>query len=52
MGLEARPGDPMSDRLYAVVVPNFDVLKERKIVNAKEVIRFDIENLSCATGFH
>ncbi len=46
MGLEARPGDPMSDRLYAVVVPNFDVLKERKIVNAKEVIRFDIENLS------
>ena len=26
MGLEARPGDPMSDRLYAVIVPNFDVL--------------------------
>ena len=46
MGLEARLGDPMSDRLYAVVVPNFEVLKERKIVNAKEVIRFDIENLS------
>ncbi len=46
MGLEATPGDPMSDRLYAVVVPNFDVLKERKIVNAKEVIRFDIESLS------
>jgi len=46
MGLEARSGDPMSDRLYAVVVPNFDALKERKIVNAKEVIRFDIENLS------
>src|ERR1043166_2694454 len=36
----------MSDRLYAVIVPNFDVLKERKIVNAKEVIRFDVENLS------
>jgi len=46
MGLESRPGDPMSDRLYAVVVPNFDALKERKIVNAKEVVRFDIENLS------
>jgi long-chain acyl-CoA synthetase len=46
MGLEARPGDPTSERLYAVVVPNFDVLKERKIVNAKEVIRFDIEGLS------
>src|SRR5580765_146984 len=46
MGLEAKPGDPNSERLYAVVVPNFDVLKERKVVNAKEVIRFDIEGLS------
>jgi long-chain acyl-CoA synthetase len=46
MGLEAKPGDPSSERLYAVVVPNFDVLKERKVVNAKEVIRFDIEELS------
>jgi long-chain acyl-CoA synthetase len=46
MGLEAKPGDPSSERLYAVVVPNFDVLKERKVVNAKEVIRFDIESLS------
>jgi long-chain acyl-CoA synthetase len=46
MGLEAKPGDPGSERLYAVVVPNFDVLKERRVVNAKEVIRFDIEGLS------
>src|SRR6202142_514363 len=46
MGLEGAPGDPSSDRLHAVVVPNFDVLKEHKIVNAKEVIRFDIEGLS------
>ena len=46
MGLEAKPGDPNSERLYAVVVPNFDALKERKVVNAKEVIRFDIEGLS------
>ena len=43
LGFEGRPGE---DRLHAVVVPNFDVLKQRKIVNAKEVIRFDIENLS------
>src|SRR5256885_15702917 len=34
------------DRLHAVIVPNFDVLRQRKIVNAKEVIRFDIESLS------
>jgi len=44
--LEARPGDPGSERLHAVIVPNFDVLKQRKIVNAKEVIRFDIEGVS------
>ena len=46
MSLEARPGDPTSERLYAVVVPNFEVLRERKIVNSKEAIRFDIESLS------
>lgn len=46
MGLEGRPGDPAAERLHAVVVPNFDVLKERKIVNSKEVIRWDIEGLS------
>ncbi|MGA8491190.1 MAG: AMP-binding protein [Terriglobales bacterium] len=43
MGLEGAPGE---DRLHAVVVPNFEVLRQRKIVNAKEVIRYDIENLS------
>ncbi len=43
MGLDGRPGE---NRLHAVVVPNFDVLKQRKIVNAREVIRFDIEGLS------
>jgi len=46
MALEARPGDPTSERLHAVVVPNFELLRERKIVNAKEVIRIDIEALS------
>jgi long-chain acyl-CoA synthetase len=43
MGLEAAAGDKASDRLYAVVVPNFEALREQKIVNTKEVIRFDIE---------
>ena len=46
MGLVNRPGEPVSERLHAVVVPNFDVLRERKIVNAGEVIRFDVEELS------
>lgn len=46
MGLTNRPGEPFSERLHAVIVPDFDVLRERKIVNAREVIRFDVENLS------
>ena len=46
MALESRPGDPTSERLHAVIVPNFDLLRERKIVNAKEVIRLEIEALS------
>jgi len=46
MGLVSRPGEPFSERLHAVIVPNFDVLREHKIVNAREVIRFDVENLS------
>ncbi|MGA9511771.1 MAG: AMP-binding protein [Candidatus Sulfotelmatobacter sp.] len=45
MGLEARSGEA-GDRLHAVIVPNFDVLRQKKIVNAKEVIRYDIESLS------
>ena len=45
MGFEGKPGEER-DRLHAVIIPNFDELKKRKIVNAKEVIRFDIEGLS------
>jgi long-chain acyl-CoA synthetase len=45
VGLEGKPGEG-GDRLHAVIVPNFDMLRQRKIVNAKEVIRFDIEGLS------
>lgn len=40
MGIEG------ADKLYAVIVPNFEVLRQRKVVNAKEVIRFDVEGLS------
>jgi long-chain acyl-CoA synthetase len=45
MGVEGKPGES-GDRLHAVIVPNFDVLRQKKIVNAKEVIRFDVESLS------
>jgi long-chain acyl-CoA synthetase len=43
MGTEGEAG---ADKLYAVIVPNFDVLRQRKVVNAREVIRFDLEGLS------
>ena len=45
LGVEARTADG-GDRLHAVIVPNFDALRRKKIVNAKEVIRYDIESLS------
>jgi long-chain acyl-CoA synthetase len=43
MGMEGAAG---TEKLYAVIVPNFEVLRQRKVVNAKEVIRFDVEGLS------
>lgn len=46
IGLEGKPGEPLSERLHAVVVPDFEVLRERKIVNAGEIIRFEIEGIS------
>jgi len=45
IGLEGKLGEG-GDRLHAVIVPNFDVLRQKKIVNAKEILRFDIEGLS------
>jgi long-chain acyl-CoA synthetase len=45
LGLEGQPAEG-GDRLHAVIVPDFDVLRQKKIVNAKEVIRYDIEGLS------
>jgi long-chain acyl-CoA synthetase len=46
LGLESAPGEPFSERLYGVVVPNFDLMKQQKIVNAREILRYEIENLS------
>ena len=47
VGLESRkPGEPLSERLHGVIVPNFEVLREHRIVNVREVIRFDVESIS------
>jgi len=45
VGLESK-GQRLEERLHGVVVPDFDALKEKRIVNINEVIRFDIETLS------
>lgn len=46
LGRSSRPGEPLAERLHAVVVPNLDVMRERKIVNVKEILRYEIEGLS------
>ena len=51
MGLE-RPGEPAAERLHAVVVPNQDVMREKKVVNMREVLRFEIESLGVALPSH
>ncbi|HKO04030.1 MAG TPA: AMP-binding protein [Candidatus Acidoferrales bacterium] len=51
MGLE-RPGEPSAERLHAVVVPNQEVMRERKVVNMREVLRFEIESMGVALPSH
>jgi long-chain acyl-CoA synthetase len=47
LGLETRkPGEPLSERLHGVIVPNFEVLRSHRIVNIREVVRYDIESIS------
>jgi long-chain acyl-CoA synthetase len=46
------PDAPASERLHAVVVPDFEVLRERKILNSREIIRFEIGNLSTELPGH
>ncbi|MEZ5285924.1 MAG: AMP-binding protein [Vicinamibacterales bacterium] len=36
------------ERLYAVVVPDMDVLRAKKIVNAGELLRFELEGLGAS----
>ncbi|MDH4067023.1 MAG: AMP-binding protein, partial [Acidobacteriota bacterium] len=39
---------PAGERLYGVVVPDMDVLREKKIVNAGDILRFELEGLSAS----
>jgi long-chain acyl-CoA synthetase len=46
VGLATRPGEPFSERLHAVIIPDFETLRQRKVVNMKELIRWELEGLS------
>ena len=48
----ALPGEPAAERLHAVIVPDLEVMKARKVLNMKEVLRFDIENISVHLPAH
>ena len=48
----AQPDEPTAERLHAIVVPNLDMMRERRIVNTREIIRFDIEGLSLHLPHH
>jgi long-chain acyl-CoA synthetase len=51
MGLST-PEHPTTERLHAVVVPNRDLMRERKIVNAGDILRFEIEGLAVGLPPH
>ena len=46
VGLQARPGEPQAERLHAVIVPNDELLRERRMVNINDALRFAIDGLS------
>jgi long-chain acyl-CoA synthetase len=51
MGLSS-PDRPMTERLHAVVVPNMELMREKKIVNAGDILRFEIEGLAVGLPSH
>ena len=48
----ARPDEPAAERLYAVVVPNEELLQERKIANVGDLLRFEMEGASVYLPHH
>ncbi len=47
-----RPDEPTTERLHAVVVPDADVLKARRIANAGDLLRFEMEGLGAGLPAH
>ncbi len=47
-----RPDEPTTERLHAVVVPDADTLKQRRISNAGDLLRFEMESLGAGLPAH
>ena len=47
-----RPDEPSAERLHAVVVPDFDVMRDRKMVNTREILRYEIESFGVGLPSH
>ena len=47
-----RPDAPTTERLHAVVVPDRDALKERRISNHGDLLRFEMESLGAGLPAH
>ena len=48
LGVAGDSGYSGSERLHAVIVPDFDYLRQQRIVNSKEIIRESIEQFSAS----
>ena len=48
----SRDGEHAAERLHALIVPDFEALRRRKIVNSGELVRWDIETLSAQLPSH
>jgi long-chain acyl-CoA synthetase len=48
----SRPGEPIGERLHAVIVPDEQVLKERGVVNVQQLVRFELESRSVHLPAH
>jgi len=48
----SRPGEPIGERLHAVIVPDDQVLKERGVVNVRQFVRFELESRSVHLPAH
>ena len=52
MGVAGGDGYAQSERLHAVIVPDFDYMKQKRVVNAREMIREGVEEYSAYLPRH